>query len=198
MTIVGLTGGFGTGKTTVARMLGKMGARVIDVDAISHALAKPSKPLWEKYVRVFGHEVLNTDQTINRKKIAAIVFSDKKKLSRLVRFSHPLILSEMRRQITSAQKKNRLVVVDLPLLFEDHLEREFDSVLVVLANRTNVLRRIVQDRSMTPTEIRARIQSQKPLSLKKKRADFVIDNNQTPRRTKKQARAVYALLAPKP
>jgi dephospho-CoA kinase len=145
---------------------------------------------------LFGAHVLRSDNTLQRKKIAQIVFSNRQKLAALMRYSHPLILSEMRRQIKQARPKNGIVVVDLPLLFEDRLEPEFDLVVVVAANQKNVLRRCAEKRAMTRAEILRRIKNQKPLSLKKRRADAVIDNNGAQATTFARVKRLYASLLP--
>ncbi len=195
MMIIGLTGGFGTGKTTVAKMFKRLGAFTIDVDEISRRLSVPGEPLYQKYIALFGKEILLPSKQIDREKIASIVFSDQSRRKQLDSISHPCILEEMTRQINAAKKKHpSAIVVDLPLLFEDGLQKHFQRTLVVYAKQEKVFERIRKSRHMTFAQIRNRIASQKPLSEKKALADIVIDNNGVPGKTLRQVKRVYALL----
>jgi len=195
VSVIGLTGGFGTGKTTVAKMFVRLGARTVDVDSIAHALTRPQKPLWKRYLKLFGKNILQKNKELNRKKIAQIVFSNRTRLKQLVLISHPLILATMQKQIRILQKKSgKPIVVDLPLLFEDHLEKQFETIIVVFASQKKVMVRVQKTRPMTRAEIRKRIQSQKPLSQKRKKADFVINNNNGLQRTFSKVKTVYTQL----
>src|SRR3989338_3570324 len=196
MMVIGLTGGFGTGKTTVAQMLSKLGAKTIDVDQISRDLTAPDKPLYRKYIALFGPEIVQKNNQLNREKIADIVFGDPIQRKRLEEISHPLIISEMNRQIEEQKReKNSVIVVDLPLLFEDKLEKLFSRIIVVYAKQEKVFNRSRKSRRMTFAQIRSRIASQDPLSEKKARADIVINNNGTHAKTFTQVQRVYRLLS---
>ena len=195
MKTIAITGGFGTGKTTVSQMLARLGAATVDVDQISRDKTRPHQILWKKYLKLFGSQILQKDKTLNRPLIAKIVFSNPAKLKRLVSVSHPVILAEMNRQIQKlARQKKTLVVVDIPLLFEDHLESDFDFVVVVDATQPNVVKRLHSKRRLTQAQIHLRIKRQKPLSEKKKKADFVVNNNQTLQATKIQVKKLYQSL----
>ena len=182
--IFGLTGGFGTGKSTVARMFRSFGALVIDADLISRDLIKPRAEAYRKIIRLFGKGILSKSGIINRRKLAGIVFSDKKSLEKFNQIMHPAIIRRMKREIKNA--KEDIVVLDAPLLLETRLDRFVDTVLVVKANFANQLSRIQKKTSLSKSEIIARIKSQSPLKEKLRLADFVIDNNGTVQNTRKQ------------
>ncbi len=195
MVVVAVTGGFGTGKTTVAQMFGERGAEIIDVDRIAHEAESPGKPAWHYIVREFGSAILNSDQTINRPKLAALVFSDEKARQKLNSATHPEILFETKKQIQACQTRyNGLVVVDIPLLFEVNWQNQFDQIVVVKASDQTVLDRIMRVRHMTAVEINQRIQSQLPLEQKLKRADFVVDNDNGLSETRHQVQKIVQQL----
>ncbi len=187
--IVGLTGGFGTGKSTVARMFGLFGARIIDADKISHGLIKPREEACRKIIRLFGKEILTKFGIINRRKLAGIVFSDRKSLAKINKIMHPAIIRRMKQEIKSA--KEDIVVLDAPLLLETGLDRLVDTVVVVNANLDNQIKRIQKRAALSKSEIIARIKSQIPLKKKLHLADFVIDNNGTIQNTRKQVALVH-------
>ena len=182
--VIGLTGSFGTGKSTVAGMFKASGCRVIDADRISRELIKPRSAAYREIVRIFGPEVTAKGGKIARAKLARIVFGDKRALARFNRVMHPRIIAEMKRQIKEA--KEDIVVLDAPLLLETGLNRFVDVVVVVKASLDNQLKRLRKRTGLSNTQIIARIQSQLPLKKKLGLADFVIDNNGTIQETRKQ------------
>lgn len=196
MSVIAITGGFGTGKTTVAQMFSELGGRIIDVDAVVRELEEPKKPAWKKIVRSFGKEILNPGQIINRRKLAEIVFSDSVQLQRLNSLVHPLVLKETKKRIVRLKKEDsaQLVAVDIPLLFEAGEEKYFDFVVVVVAEEKRVTERLTKNRSLSPAEIRLRVKSQIPLEKKASRAHFVIDNNNGLEKTRRQVRQVFRRL----
>lgn len=166
--IIGVTGSIGTGKTTVAKMLGRLGAYVIDADSIVHRLlAKPE-----------------------RKELAAFVFDNKKALKKLCGWIHPKVKKEILERI-KAHKSGRAIVIDAPLLIECGLDRKCHYVIVVKAGKENQLERARNKLSIPKDQILKRMKLQMPLREKISRADFVIDNNGTLRDTEKQARKIW-------
>jgi dephospho-CoA kinase len=182
--LVGLTGGFGTGKSTVAGMFKESGARVIDADRLSRGFLKPGTGVYKKILRLFGKKIADRSGIVDRRKLGKIVFSDKKSLAALGRIMHPAIIREMKLEIKKA--KENIVVMDAPLLFEAGLENSVDKVVVVKASRANQIKRARKKTGLSKAEIVARIKSQIPLKNKLRLADFVIDNNKTVRNTRKQ------------
>ncbi len=190
--IIGLTGGFGTGKSTVAAMFKKFGAGVIDADRISHDLIKPGGEVYRKIVRIFGKGILDESGIVNRRKLGGIVFENKNNLAKFNGIMHPEIKSRIKCEIKYA--KENIVVLDAPLLLETGLEKLADIVVVVSACRDSQFVRIKKRNKFTEKEIGARIKSQMPLKDKLRSADFVIDNNGTIKNTRKQVALMHEAL----
>ena len=188
---IGLTGGFGTGKTTVARLFKGLGARVIDADAINHQLLAKRGDCAKKIVRAFGHGVLRLGQ-IDRKKLAAVVFNNRSKLVKLCRIVHPAIIKEITRSLQKCKKEKFKfpIIIDAPLLIEAGLHKTVDILIVVKASRQKQISRIVRRMKIDKSEVLKRIKLQIPLKEKIRLADFVIDNNASLTKTKQE---VYGL-----
>lgn len=177
--VIGLTGGIATGKSTVAALLRERGARVVDADAVAHRLMEPPGPVWRKVVSAFGEEILHPDGTINRRKLGEIVFHNLDKKRLLEEMVHPAVVEEMARQIAIAREEGvRVLVLEVPLLYETGLERLVDQVVVVTADERLQLARL-SEKGLTREEAMARIKAQWPLSEKVRRADHVLENNGT-------------------
>ncbi len=182
--ILGITGSFGTGKSTVCQLLAASGAKVIDADLISYKLLQPRQPGYRKVVDFFGSRILKKNKAINRQVLGKIVFDDQRLLKALDRMMHPLIISEIKKQISRA--KSKLVVVDAPLLFETGLADLFDQIVVVKAGRQKQFSRLLEKTALSKADIVKRLNTQMPLSIKIRKADFVIDNSSTIEKTRKQ------------
>jgi dephospho-CoA kinase len=195
MIIVGLTGGVGTGKSTVTNFLRELGAYVVDWDELARKVTRPHSQAWKEIVEHFGNSVLNEDLTINRQKVADIVFSDKRKLAKLNRIVHPWVFEEDER-ITGeirSQDPDALIVKDIPLLFEVARHISVDKIVVVSASEQTQLRRL-EEKGISREDARNRIRSQLPLDKKIKSADFVINNDGGPEETRRQVENIYSLL----
>jgi len=190
--VLGITGGFGTGKTTVAGYFRKLGAKVIDADKIARYLVKPGSRVYKKIVAGFGRAVLKKNRTIDRLKLSQAVFPDRRLLNKLNRIIHPQVVKIMKKESNSAREK--IVVLDVPLLFEAGLKPLTDKVIVVKLNRKVQLARLLKKTSLTKKEIVMRIKAQMPLSTKVRKADFVIDNSGTQNYTKKQVENLRRML----
>ena len=131
MIIVGLTGGIGSGKSSVAEMFKDEGAYVIDFDYLSRVVMEPDTPAWRDIVEHFGPEILLPDRTLNRSRLAEIVFSDAQSRKALEGFTHPRIFEKRDTLLKDIEKKNpnAIVIVDVPLLFELSLNKDFDKVI---------------------------------------------------------------------
>lgn len=193
MMLVGLTGGVATGKSTVSKMFKQCGAVVIDADALAREIVQPGKPAWREIVRAFGKDMLNPDRTINRHSLGTMVFHDKKKLRRLERIIHPRVAREQAKFAKQAGKNdpNAIVIYDVPLLFEAHIDKRVDKVIVVTADQKTQLDRLRKRNGLSRAEALRRIRSQLPLAQKRRLADYVLDGTQTRRRL---AREVSHLL----
>jgi len=195
MIIVGLTGSVGTGKSTVTNFFGELGAYIIDWDELAREVIRPHLRAWKEIVEYFGKDFLNEDLTINRQKLAEIVFSDKEKVAKLNQIVHPEVFKEDER-ITNEIKSldpDALVIKDIPLLFELTRPIFLDKVVVVSASEQTQLGRL-EKKGMSREDARSRIKSQLPLEEKIKSADFVINNDGPLGETKKQVEEIYSLL----
>jgi dephospho-CoA kinase len=195
MIIVGLTGSVGTGKSTVTKFFRELGAYIIDWDELAREVIRPHLKAWGKIVEYFGKDFLNEDLTINRQKLAEIVFSDKKKVAKLNQIVHPEVFKEDER-ITNEIKSldpDALIIKDIPLLFELTRPVFVDKVVVVSASEQTQLRRL-EEKGMSREDAQNRIRSQLPLEEKIKSADFVINNDGPLEETKKQVEEIYSLL----
>jgi len=197
MIIVGVTGGVGTGKTTVAGMFRRMGAVVIDADEISHQLIYPGRPAWKKVVSTFGKAILRRDYFIDRKVLAQKVFSDSRQLKKLSGIIHPLVYKAIREKIAKIKRSDpsAVVILDVPLLLESGGQRHADKLVVVTAPRDVQLKRACGKFEIGKSDALRRIKAQMPLKEKIKTADFVIDNGGSLISTEKQARAIWKKLA---
>lgn len=178
MHVFGLTGGIGTGKSTVARLLAAKGAVVIDADRIAREVVAPDSPALQEIVKEFGESVLNARGELDRAKLAAIVFSDPEKRRRLEAITHPRIFARFAQEITQAAEKGaRVVILDVPLLFETGgLASAVEKVIVVYAPVQTQVERLAQRDGMTEEQARARIGAQMDIEEKRKRGDYVIEN----------------------
>ena len=190
MKVLGLTGSFGTGKTTVARMFKRLGAKVIDADKIAHELIRPGFGVYRKLIHAFGRRILKKhSRNINRKSLAEIAFSNKAELKKLNKIMHPAIICGIKQQLKEG--KSKISVLDAPLLIETGLNRIADKLVVVKLNKAAQLKRLKGKTGLAYNKIIKRISSQLGLSEKIKKADFVIDNNGTRANTYKQVKAVW-------
>ena len=195
MIIVGLTGSVGTGKSTVTDFFRELGAYIIDWDELAREVTRPHLRAWKEIVEYFGKDFLNEDLTINRQKLAEIVFSDKEKVAKLNQIVHPEVFKEDER-ITNEIKSldpDALIIKDIPLLFELTRPIFLDKVVVVSASEQTQLRRL-EEKGMSREDAQSRIKSQLPLEEKIKSADFVINNDGPLEETKKQVEEIYSLL----
>ena len=186
---VGLTGGFGTGKTTVARMFQDLGASIFDADARSRRLLRKGTEEYKRVIEIFGEKILDKQGRINRRALAQKVFGHPRRLARLNGIMHPPVIKNLEEDLERSGSPVRMAII--PLLFELDLKDRFDFVAVVKAAPANVRRRIRESRRMSPEEIKNREISQLPLEEKLRKADFVIDNDGPLSHTRKQVEAIW-------
>ena len=174
---VGCTGGIGSGKSTVCAYLAERGARVIDVDAIARGLSSRSGAAYPEIVETFGVQILGADLAIDRTRLAAIVFRDRRELARLESIIHPLVETEIRRQLVAIDK-DAVVVLDHPLLVETDGRDRFDlqGVIVVDTPEDDVIERLTATRAMSLAQVRERIAAQSTRERRRNAADFIIIN----------------------
>lgn len=200
--VVGLTGGIGSGKSTVAGMLEKLGATLIDVDAIVRELQQPGAPLLEEIAAAFGPEVIDAHGALDREALGAIVFRDPEARQTLNRIVHPKLGAEVAPRLARARQAGvPLVVLDIPLLFEGRRAgsggasaMHFDFTVVVWVPREIQIERQLLREDYDRDEAERRIDAQMPLDEKLALADLVIDNSASLADTERQVRELYARL----
>lgn len=192
MMVVGLTGGFASGKTTVARMFKDLGAQFLSADDMVHSLLKNPGPCQRRVVRVFGKGVLFAGR-IDRRKLGRVIFKNPLSRKTLERIIHPAVIGEIKKQVQAFRKtkKKKVFIIEVPLLFEAGLEKTFDTTLVVVSSRSQQIQRALQTRFLTRQEIQNRIQAQLPFAIKRRMADILIDNRGSLSYTKRQVAAVW-------
>jgi len=190
--ILGLTGSFGSGKTSVAGFFKSFGAKIIDADRIAHSLIKPQALVYKKIVHTFGRGILNQDKSINRHKLGRLVFNNKDLLKKINKITHPEIIRMIKGKIKAAPAG--IIVLDAPLLIEKGLEKIVDKLIVVTISRDKQIERIRGKTGLGKGDILKRIKAQVPLGRKVRLADFIIDNNGTRKETKEQVEEIRRLL----
>lgn len=193
MKIIGLTGGIASGKSTVSRALQDLGAIIIDADEVAHAIIEPGKPAWEDIVEHFGTEVLNPDQTIDREKLGAIVFNDPARLQVLNQITHPRVGEQFKQMIKNikSQQSDAVLFIEVPLLYETHMDRICDEVWVVWVDEETQIQRLMKRDGLSREDALKRIDAQMSLDEKARRADFVIDNRFSVEETIESATIYY-------
>jgi len=198
MIIAGITGTIGTGKSTVTAMFAEMGAFIIDYDAVAHEVIEPGKPAWQEIIDSFGKDLLNEDQTIDRKKLAPIVFNNLEKLRKLDSIVHPAIAEAVQRLIDEKKRidPDGLIIEDIPLLLEAGPEiahAVVDKIIVIFSSPEVQFKRLIA-RGMSEEDAKSRIKNQIPVQEKTKYADFVINNDGPLEETRKQVLNIYSQL----
>jgi dephospho-CoA kinase len=195
MLIVGLTGNIAAGKSTVARHFEERGATIVDADLLARRAVEPGMPAYTQIVRRWGHDVLSPDGMLDRGVLRQQVFADQLQLEELNRIIHPEVLRMRDRMVAEARERgDRIVVCDIPLLFERRLAEEFERIVLVDAPRDVRLERLVRDRGLRETEAMDMIAAQMPAELKRARADYVIDNVGSREEVERAADEVWASL----
>lgn len=179
-TILGLTGGIASGKSTADIFFKEKHIPVIDCDQIAHDILNVGNKGYELVTKQFGAQIINEDQSINRAVLGQIVFSDAKQLDILNKITHPLIFQEIQAKIALNKVAERpLIIVDAPVLFEANGQKYCDCTLLIAIPESLQLKRLLLRDHLSKDAALKRIRSQMPLSQKEKLADFVINNDGT-------------------
>lgn len=192
--LVGLTGTMGCGKSTSAAMLKEMGAFIIDADVICRDLVHPNRFAWKEIIQAFGNEILHADQeTIDRGKLAEIIFNDSEKKEQLEKILHPKVIAE---EMNLADKfftdhPGAIVVVEAALLIESGNHQKMDKVVVVTCDEEQSIQRAMRRCSLSREEVASRIHKQMPQSQKIEKAHYVLNNNGSPEEFKTKVQALY-------
>jgi len=176
--VIGLTGGIGSGKSTVSQLLAELGAVILDADRVGHEAFKPNTEAWHEVVATFGQQILTPGGEVDRKKLGAIVFSDPESLSRLNQIMHPRMHDMMKAQIEEYRRQGvDVVVLEAAILIEANWTSLIDEVWVTVAPEAAVLERVKKQRGLDEGQTLARIRSQLSNEEREKHADVVINND---------------------
>ncbi|MDE2939221.1 MAG: dephospho-CoA kinase [Chloroflexota bacterium] len=178
MLVIGLTGGIGTGKTEVSRLLEQLGATVINADQVGHEAYTPHSEAWQEVVRTFGEDILQENGEIDRRKLGGIVFADPEQLATLNGIMHPRMAAIVKEKLESlANQGTDVAVVEAAVLFEAGWDALVGEVWTTESQAERVVERLQQRNGFAPEEIRKRIASQMPAEDRARRADEVIAND---------------------
>ncbi len=178
MKVIGLTGGIGSGKSTVSRFLGEMGAVVLDADKVGHQAYQPGTETWKELVAAFGEDIVAPDSTIDRRKLGAIVFADPEALARLNRIMHPRMFDMMKARIEEYRGQGtEVVVLEAAILLEANWTPLVDEVWVTVASESMVVQRTRERTGLPEEQIKARIRSQLSNEERSQQAKVVITND---------------------
>lgn len=191
-TIIGLTGGIASGKSTVSTFIREKGIPVIDADVAAREVVEKGEEAYQQIVDTFGEKVLHSDGTINREELGAIIFNDTDKRNKLNSIVHPAV----RKRMDQLEKKYidegfKTIVLDIPLLFENRKLDQFDFTILVYVDEEVQLKRLTERNHLTEEQAKSRIRSQMSLKDKIPLADEVIDNNGTIEETKHQLYDIF-------
>lgn len=190
---IGLTGSIASGKTTISLKFADYQIPVVDADKIAHDVVNPGEKAYQQIIETFGSEILNEDQSIDRKALGAIVFADESKRSQLNAIVHPAVREKMLSERDSWINEGvKCVVLDIPLLFESNLVHFVDKTLVVFVDESVQLTRLMDRDQYTKDEALQRIKSQMPVQKKADMADAVINNNGTKHQSCEQLKQILA------
>lgn len=192
--VIGITGGISSGKSTIARMLASLGAEAIDADVMCHKLFL-AKDIKAKIIERFGHVVLDMYGMIDRSRLAEIVFQDKTSLDDLCNILHPTVIEQIRLRIDEIEKRGRrkAIVIDAALLEESDLSLLCDFIIFVNTGKNHRVHRSKISRHWQDSELERRERFQMSLEDKKKKADYVVDNNLTEENTYRQVKEFWQL-----
>lgn len=190
---VGLTGGYATGKSLVARELERLGCRLIYADQLGHAVLEPDGEAYAPTVETFGHEILDADGTIDRKKLGEIVFASPELLNKLSSFVHPAVIraeEQMLREF-QGQDPRGVAVVEAAILIEIGRDSAFDRVILTSCDEETQIARAMKRDHATREQVLARVARQLPLDEKRRRAHYVVDTSGPKEETAQQVQRVY-------
>ena len=193
MKVIGLTGNIASGKSVVASMLEDLGAKVIDADYIARKVVEPNQAAWKEIVQSFGKNILNPDNSINRKELGEIIFNDDEKRKRLNDITHPKIIQRVREAVETYKNENvKVVIIEAALIVEKGgLKDLIEELIVVTSDEASQIERLTKRNNLSKEEALSRINSQMPTLEKAQYADYIIDNSGTADKTQDQVRSIW-------
>ena len=195
MKVIGLTGGIGSGKSTVSQFLAELGAVILDADKAGHETFQPDTEAWREVVAAFGQEILSPDGEIDRKKLGEIVFGHPESLLRLNQIMHPRMYEMMKARIEEYRRQGvAVVVLEAALLIEASWASLVDEVWITVASEARILERLKEQRGLAEEQTLARIRSQLPSEERIKHADVVINNDGDLHAVKAKVKELWARL----
>jgi dephospho-CoA kinase len=200
--IVALSGGIGSGKSTILKMLVALGATPIDADALVHELQAPGTPMLTEMAKAFGDHIIESDGSLNREAVSDIVFRDADARAKLGLIVHPPVIAEMMRRASEGRANgDPLVVLDIPLLFEGAkrgtgaaVATKYDATILAWVPVETQIKRTLSRDGCDRSEVERRIAAQMPIDDKREYADHTIDNSGTTDETERQVKALYEKL----
>jgi len=193
MKVIGLTGNIASGKSVVASMLEDLGAKVIDADYIARKVVEPNQAAWKEIVQSFGKNILNPDNSINRKELGEIIFNDDEKRKMLNEITHPKIIQRVREAVETYKNENvKVVIIEAALIVEKGgLKDLIEELIVVTSDEASQIERLTKRNNLSKEEALSRINSQMPTLEKAQYADYIIDNSGTADKTQDQVRSIW-------
>jgi dephospho-CoA kinase len=194
MLTIGITGGIGSGKSTVAQILGEFGAPILDADKVAHTTYAPGAPAYDAVIAAFGAQVVAADRTIDRKKLGSIVFGNPDRLNQLTSIVWPATRESISRNVADLRASGAKlpIVVEAAILIEANWQSLFDEIWLVRASREQVVARIESQRGLKPAETEARIRAQLSDEERAKHATLVIENNGSLEDLREMLKTVWA------
>jgi dephospho-CoA kinase len=192
MLIAGLTGNYGMGKSYVLSVFRELGAMVLDSDEIVHYLLQDKKVIG-RVKKILGEKIEREDGSIDKKEIAKIIFDNSELRGKLEMLLHKLVFDEIQKSLRKIKGEKRLVVVEVPLLFEGGYQDRFDTTMTVYTTQKAAIERLTKSGISRGNALK-RLKAQLPIQIKKKKADFLIDNNGSKRKTFGQVEKIYGQL----
>lgn len=191
MLVVGLTGGIASGKSTVSQLFEQSGVPVICADELAHEAVKPGSPALDEIRRAFGDDTVDNEGNLDRAAMARLVFHDPALRKKLESIIHPRVYEGKAKRVKEFERQGyRVVLVDVPLMYESGWEKTFDLIIVVYVPRHVQQTRLVERDKMAPEDAMARLESQMPIDEKRDQADKIIDNSGSLERTREQVESI--------
>jgi dephospho-CoA kinase len=196
--IVGLTGGIVSGKSTVAKMFKDLDAKIIDADKLGHSVILPHKTAWRKIVKLFGENILKEKLEIDRRKLGQLVFNNQKLLKKLNEITHPeiskIIKSNIQKFINNPNQSKKILIIEAALIYEAKIDGLMDRIILVYIDEEEQIKRLMKRDGFSREDALKRIKSQMPIKEKIKKANYVINNNDTLDKTKEQVKIIWQQL----